>query len=96
MQAFSPGYYVTTAEANLSEHFELSSNTLRMFEPGTEVNVVEVKESKEDEKIRGRIDMPEEGWVSLMNTRDGFKWADTRAEAPPYLYIKHITTATHW
>merc|ERR1711957_55541 len=45
-----------------------------MGEVGTEVDVVEVVKLDAEERVRARITNPA-GWLSLVNTTNGFRWA---------------------
>jgi len=45
------------------------------------VNVLEVSQSPAEGRVRGRTERPA-GWISLLDTTDGYRWAD-RLEAPP-------------
>ena len=42
---------------------------------GTRVHVVEVVRRDDLRRVRGRIDRPVAGWISLENMDTGFRWA---------------------
>ena len=45
------------------------------LDPGTAVHVVEVVRRDDLRRVRGRIDQPVAGWISLENLDTGFRWA---------------------
>jgi len=75
-KADEPGWYITTADCTaITDGFDHTSTIERDLDPGTRVHVVEVRECEEAKRVRGRIDEPQLGWVSLLNTADGGRWA---------------------
>eukprot|EP00931_Biecheleriopsis_adriatica_P035506 TRINITY_DN20433_c0_g1_i2.p1 TRINITY_DN20433_c0_g1~~TRINITY_DN20433_c0_g1_i2.p1 ORF type:complete len:633 (+),score=134.49 TRINITY_DN20433_c0_g1_i2:56-1954(+) len=74
-----PGRYRTVVEktfvSTTKEIGEKSSMTRVATLPcGTEIDVVEVEEMDEFKRVRARIAEPA-GWISLLNTRNAFRWA---------------------
>ena len=48
---------------------------LVLIDQGIHVHVVEVVRRDDLRRVRGRIDGPVAGWVSLVNLDSGFRWA---------------------
>merc|ERR1712232_1371357 len=71
-----PGNYVITHDnIKLSPFAALGSALgVERLSAGTVINVLEVQILEEEKRVRGRIESPE-GWISLMNTENGYRWA---------------------
>merc|ERR1712113_1173983 len=71
----SPGTYeICHANTALTEGIAVSPPILKHLAVGTMVDVVEVVRCAEDQRVRARIRIPA-GWISLMDTKDGYRWA---------------------
>jgi len=71
----SPGRYRSVAKNMfVSDSCEKGGERVAVLPCGTEVEVVEVVPLPDSDRVRAKIADPE-GWVSLMNTRNGFRWA---------------------
>lgn len=72
----APGKYkvVNRQGAALNEDVSLKSKVICVLEVGREVDVVEVMKVDAEERVRARITNPD-GWISLVNTKNGFRWA---------------------
>jgi len=69
-----PGIYEIICTAELRTSQSRSSYKIGSLLPMTEVEVLEVVRVMEDQRVRGKIKHPE-GWISLLNISDGFRWA---------------------
>mmetsp|Transcript_15476 Transcript_15476/g.46458 ORF Transcript_15476/g.46458 Transcript_15476/m.46458 type:complete len:393 (+) Transcript_15476:53-1231(+) len=85
----APGLYtVVHQNAAVRSGLSLDSEVLTKLPWGTEISVVEIIRRDEDERVRGRIgplpalNCPAGGWLSLADTRSGYRWAK-RAENQP-------------
>ena len=67
-------YTVTTKTASVTDGVERNSTVLTRLDPGTAVHVVEVVRRDDLRRVRGRIDNPVAGWISLENMDTGFRW----------------------
>lgn len=73
--ADNPGKYVIVHNGTgVSQNYSRRSSQLTTLEKGTVVKVVEVREVAREQRIRGRIEIPQ-GWVSLEDTSDSYRWA---------------------
>eukprot|EP00416_Gambierdiscus_australes_P022039 CAMPEP_0171063322 /NCGR_PEP_ID=MMETSP0766_2-20121228/5582_1 /TAXON_ID=439317 /ORGANISM="Gambierdiscus australes, Strain CAWD 149" /LENGTH=533 /DNA_ID=CAMNT_0011519207 /DNA_START=69 /DNA_END=1670 /DNA_ORIENTATION=+ len=92
-----PGRYRCVAtKMFVSDGPEQGRRRVGTLHNGTEFEVLEVEERHQDKRLRARIADPD-GWVSLLNTRNGFRWATRlrkkgRPAAPDYA-IKEIGTS---
>jgi len=75
----APGNYVITREGTGLTKFKETRNQVSELKKGTQVQVVEVVTLPEAERIRGRIRDPP-GWISLKNTKTGYRWANQVTE----------------
>mmetsp|Transcript_66377 Transcript_66377/g.154251 ORF Transcript_66377/g.154251 Transcript_66377/m.154251 type:complete len:739 (-) Transcript_66377:93-2309(-) len=96
-----PGLYVITHDHTAVTPGVLLAEPIDFLSAGTCVNVVEVTRCDLC-RVRGRLEKPE-GWISLENTQDGYRWArrqstwDTSTEAttsPPSLQIESTDSFT--
>ncbi|CAK0846653.1 unnamed protein product, partial [Prorocentrum cordatum] len=77
-----PGLYIIThSQTGVTSGVSISSGIVSFLETGAVVNVLEVSQSPAEGRVRGRTERPA-GWISLLDTTDGYRWAD-RLEAPP-------------
>jgi len=83
---FPIGVYDITASSQafavkVRSGVQLSSSLVTSHLPaGTEaVTVLEVKFNEPDNKVRALIESPA-GWISLLDTRNGFRWAENRGQ----------------
>jgi len=71
----APGSYIITNPATLGSGLRVSSSTpITELVPGTCVNVLEVIPVVDEERVRARIEEPR-GYISLLNTGSGDRWA---------------------
>jgi len=76
---FTPGLYLITDTAELTVELDRYSDSIDDLAVGTKVNVVEVQPF--GTFVRGRLESPK-GWISLMDTDDGYKWVKQQAVTP--------------
>jgi len=75
-------YRVTADKAVVGAAKELGEPPfLAELPEGAVVNVIEVVNMPRDHRVRGLIDSPVSGWISLLNTRTGFRWAERQGGA---------------
>merc|ERR1711971_423116 len=94
-----PGVYVVIMEgtALTSESVPSQETTLREIEVGTRVVIDEVVQLYDIKRVRGRAINPEgcEGWISLLDTETGYRWAEQQDMSPgTYVVIAEGTTVT--
>jgi len=78
----TPGQYIVIHDGvAVSSGLSTVSPITQILAFGTVVNVLEVARIEEDKRVRGRIEDPP-GWVSLLDTGDGYRWARRQAPAP--------------
>jgi len=81
MEEDSPGVYVITHHNTfVSDEAKIPPSEQEVtakLEEGREVSVLEVVEVPEQNRIRARIQNPP-GWISLMNVKEGHRWAKKR------------------
>lgn len=78
MEEDSPGQYIIIDYAVVTSEMSETSPSIEYLAAGTMVHVTEVRYSKEERKIRGRITRPA-GWISLLNTETDYRWAQKEA-----------------
>ena len=61
----------------------MASATISELPRGAAVRVVEVVVRPDLQRVRGRIDQPQDGWVSLENLRSGYRWVRWVRSLPP-------------
>merc|ERR1712048_525992 len=78
----SPGIYVVEREVAVEPSLNIGgyNDIIGVLGAGTVVNVLVVAES--EKRIRGRIESPAVGWISLVDTEDGYRWAKKESPAP--------------
>jgi len=78
-----PGEYLITADkAVVGPNKELGNPPFMAELPsGAQVSVVEVVAVAGSKRLRGRIDDPVSGWISLANTATGFRWAERQTDS---------------
>lgn len=85
-QEDGPGLYTIINRVAVEHTWQLigESNWATVLEPGTLVNVLEVKILPQEQRVRARVEAPA-GWISLTDTTDGFRWARkaARSSSPP-------------
>mmetsp|Transcript_62721 Transcript_62721/g.176889 ORF Transcript_62721/g.176889 Transcript_62721/m.176889 type:complete len:444 (+) Transcript_62721:94-1425(+) len=75
-KADTGGKYRITKQALVSSSYKHHKDEVtHSLLPNTVVDVLEVKYSQEDKRVRARIQEPE-GWISLMNTQNSSRWAE--------------------
>ena len=75
-----PGNYFISHKApngfaSVYEGVELDSTQVTDLHPGTAVHVVEVVTRNDLRRVRGRIDKPVAGWISLEALGTACRWA---------------------
>lgn len=70
-----PGEYRIMVPVHVKVNKELTSARVADIPRDMIVNVVEVRELAEDKRVRGRINSPQEGWISLQSIENGLRWA---------------------
>ncbi|CAK0882695.1 unnamed protein product [Prorocentrum cordatum] len=71
----APGRYIVLKRTAVQLTAKVGSQKFATLEPGCDVKVVEVVDSTEDKRIRARVEEPA-GWISLLNTESGHRWAE--------------------
>eukprot|EP00408_Alexandrium_pacificum_P006301 CAMPEP_0171223330 /NCGR_PEP_ID=MMETSP0790-20130122/35722_1 /TAXON_ID=2925 /ORGANISM="Alexandrium catenella, Strain OF101" /LENGTH=434 /DNA_ID=CAMNT_0011689301 /DNA_START=16 /DNA_END=1317 /DNA_ORIENTATION=- len=77
-------YVITHDNTKVSPQLALGADqqvgnaSIKRLAVGSVINVVEVVPLMEAQRVRGRIENPP-GWVSLMNTTNGYRWAEKLA-----------------
>lgn len=71
--------YKIIEETRVVDSTALDSQKVALLLPGVVVSVVEVVVMPEVQRVRARIQNPE-GWISLINTANGFRWAQKQAD----------------
>eukprot|EP00930_Biecheleria_cincta_P097377 TRINITY_DN89099_c0_g1_i1.p1 TRINITY_DN89099_c0_g1~~TRINITY_DN89099_c0_g1_i1.p1 ORF type:complete len:651 (+),score=85.50 TRINITY_DN89099_c0_g1_i1:76-2028(+) len=81
-----PGRYRTVAQqtfvSSAKDIGEGGGSRLATLPNGSEIDVVEVEELDSCKRVRARISAPAAGWISLLNTKNAFRWAVQLREAP--------------
>lgn len=78
-----PGMYTIEHDGTkVAPSEELSTTFVAELNKGANVKVVEVVRREKDKRVRGRLESPA-GWISLLNTESGYRWAmrDEKADA---------------
>eukprot|EP00929_Paragymnodinium_shiwhaense_P036140 TRINITY_DN19414_c0_g1_i1.p1 TRINITY_DN19414_c0_g1~~TRINITY_DN19414_c0_g1_i1.p1 ORF type:complete len:607 (-),score=119.67 TRINITY_DN19414_c0_g1_i1:228-2048(-) len=71
-----PGLYRAVAQITaVMSDVPKASEKIGEIRNGEEFEVLEVVPRKEDKRIRAKVTSPTEGWISLLNTGNGFRWA---------------------
>eukprot|EP00419_Tripos_fusus_P008269 CAMPEP_0172698458 /NCGR_PEP_ID=MMETSP1074-20121228/29488_1 /TAXON_ID=2916 /ORGANISM="Ceratium fusus, Strain PA161109" /LENGTH=489 /DNA_ID=CAMNT_0013519505 /DNA_START=58 /DNA_END=1527 /DNA_ORIENTATION=- len=70
-----PGPYVIIHEAGVTRGVPLSPEAIAVLSVGTVVEIVEVLHNQGENRWRGRLKEPVRGWVSLLATDNGERWA---------------------
>ncbi|CAE7654551.1 unnamed protein product [Symbiodinium sp. CCMP2592] len=77
-----PGYYlVVHNNAAVRENSSLDSPVVAQLAAGEVVHVLEVLPMPQVDRVRAKIDNPS-GWISLLETKEGYRWAIKQAGAP--------------
>ncbi|CAE7675820.1 unnamed protein product, partial [Symbiodinium sp. CCMP2456] len=77
-----PGYYlVVHNNAAVRENSSLDSPVVAQLAAGEVVHVLEVLPMPQVDRVRAKIDHPS-GWISLLETKEGYRWAIKQAGAP--------------
>eukprot|EP00427_Karlodinium_veneficum_P053949 CAMPEP_0169404868 /NCGR_PEP_ID=MMETSP1017-20121227/56629_1 /TAXON_ID=342587 /ORGANISM="Karlodinium micrum, Strain CCMP2283" /LENGTH=329 /DNA_ID=CAMNT_0009511399 /DNA_START=63 /DNA_END=1049 /DNA_ORIENTATION=- len=74
-EADRPGVYRMLVKAAVTSDVSLDSSKGDVLEAGTRINVIEVRQVVDADRVRGKINTPE-GWVSLLRPSDGYRWAE--------------------
>lgn len=69
-----PGIYRVMSKAGLGDYMEVGEVSAIIY-AGQEIAALEVVHDEENHRIRARISRPA-GWVSLLDTKNGFRWAE--------------------
>lgn len=77
-----PGMYVLTQRAALAPSVNLANNKdiIMELDIGAVAKVVEVVHLEEQKRVRARLESPA-GWISLMETVGGYRWAEKQGTA---------------
>ncbi|CAJ1365343.1 unnamed protein product [Effrenium voratum] len=70
--ADGPGVYVLQSDVDLSEGCQRNSKKVGRLSAGQEVQVLEVVLREAERRVRGRLSG---GWISLLDTAEGYRWA---------------------
>lgn len=70
----SPGLYYSNQKVAVTIGLHTSSQMVKQIEANHDFEVVQVAFDVTDHRVRGRLKDPA-GWVSLLNTKTGQKWA---------------------
>jgi len=90
-----PGAYVITHDHTAVTSGVLLSEPVDFLSAGTLVSVVEVTRCEDENRIRGRIEKPE-GWISLENTQDGYRWARRQGVSETSTEATTSDPSLHW
>jgi len=71
-----PGTYVIMREAGVTETVELAKQVVCILPAGTTVKIVEVVHRLDQKRWRGRLEEPVKGWISLLASNNGARWAE--------------------
>jgi len=74
-----PGRYSIVRPAGVTTSREPSEDVVGILAAGKVVDVLEVVHCKEAMRWRGRIEEPFCGWISLLATYNGIRWAEPQA-----------------
>jgi len=81
LQLDGPGVYLLASDVDVSESSGRSSQKLGRLLAGEEVHVLEVVHRKAEKRVRGRVAAKYSGWISLMDTAEGYRWAHRQLSA---------------
>ena len=81
LQLDGPGVYLLASDVDVSESSGRSSQKLGRLLAGEEVHVLEVVHHKAEKRVRGRVAAKYSGWISLMDTAEGYRWAHRQLSA---------------
>eukprot|EP00927_Polykrikos_kofoidii_P008909 TRINITY_DN13712_c1_g1_i1.p1 TRINITY_DN13712_c1_g1~~TRINITY_DN13712_c1_g1_i1.p1 ORF type:complete len:369 (+),score=31.50 TRINITY_DN13712_c1_g1_i1:40-1107(+) len=70
-----PGVYIITRDTFVTASSSTNSEDVVALDKGSVVVVSEIVRLFDEHRIRGRLQCPQ-GWVSLVNTSDGSRWAE--------------------
>jgi len=78
----NPGMYVLTQRAALGPSVNLADQAeiIAELDVGAVVRVVEVVHHEEQKRVRARVESPA-GWISLVETVGGYRWAEKQGTA---------------
>lgn len=88
LQCDGPGVYILAGEVDVTEAVGRGSTKVGRLQPGQEVHVLEVVQKEQDRRVRARIQQPA-GWISLLDTSEGHRWAH-RQLAATNEWISHL------
>mmetsp|Transcript_111889 Transcript_111889/g.316143 ORF Transcript_111889/g.316143 Transcript_111889/m.316143 type:complete len:857 (-) Transcript_111889:134-2704(-) len=71
---FTPGAYRIVNRVAVHRGIGLTENKFAQLHVGESIDVTEVIHLEEEQRIRARLKEPD-GWISLVDTSDGFQWA---------------------
>jgi len=77
-----PGEYILTGKTLVSSGLSSDEADVGVLPKGAHVNVIDVIDMPEKQRVRGRIEEPA-GYISLRNTMIGFRWAEPVPAVPP-------------
>eukprot|EP00913_Durusdinium_trenchii_P010776 g10109.t1 len=80
LQCDGPGVYILAGEVDVTEAVGRGSTKVGRLQPGQEVHVLEVVQKEQDRRVRARIQQPA-GWISLLDTSEGHRWAHRQLAA---------------
>lgn len=82
LQLDGPGVYLLASDVDVSEALARSSQKLGRLLAGEEVHILEVVHRKAEKRVRGRVAAKGySGWISLMDTSEGYRWAHRQLSA---------------
>lgn len=70
------GTYVVTREAGVTQTAALAKECVGILQAGTTINIVEVVHVPEAMRWRGRLEEPVKGWISILASNNGARWAE--------------------
>lgn len=92
-----PGVYLVLHEGTaVRSGISISSQKLRILKRGMQVRIVEVFEYKQQGRLRGRLEPKDgkpQGWVSLKDTVDEYRWAKWSGPLQRAAWNKSLTRA---
>lgn len=77
----APGFYVMTNEGEVCSASDLNSDAIAELAVDDRIQVLEILNLPLVDRVRARIAEPA-GWITLMDTSDGYRWAEKASSAP--------------
>eukprot|EP00930_Biecheleria_cincta_P023335 TRINITY_DN1687_c0_g1_i2.p1 TRINITY_DN1687_c0_g1~~TRINITY_DN1687_c0_g1_i2.p1 ORF type:complete len:1875 (-),score=409.79 TRINITY_DN1687_c0_g1_i2:41-5524(-) len=95
LQIDSPGIYKLASDVDVFEGPVKGSQKKERLPAGSFVEVFEIVHRPQDRRVRGRIESPAAGWISLLDTNEGHRWASRELDATNEWISMLIDQASH-